>query len=154
MKKGNGSIEERLIRSMEQAVAVSTGKAKATQSYALPLTAREVTAAPAPELNKAAIVKIRSLLNASQKVFADVLNVSIGTVRSWEQGLRVPDGPSKRLLELAYRHPEIILETAQVARPRRAKAHYMKARVSVADRRAGASHRASATPKKAVAGRS
>lgn len=154
MKKSNGSIEGRLIRSMEQAVAISKGKTKAKQSYALPLTARQVTAVPAPELNKAAIVKIRSRLNASQKVFADVLNVSIGTVRSWEQGLRVPDGPSKRLLEVAYLHPQIILQTAQIGEPPRAKPHYLKARGPKVERRREGDRRASTVSKRAIAARS
>lgn len=153
MKKDNESIEARLIRSMEQAVAISKGRAKAKQSYALPLTAREVSVAPAPALTKTAIARIRSRLNASQKVFADVLNVSVGTVRSWEQGLRVPEGPSKRLLEVAYRHPEIILATAKVGGSGRRKATLLKGRIALTNRRSGRDRRAAVVPKKAVGAR-
>ena len=53
---------------------------------------------------------IRRHLGLSQTVFAITLNVSPATVRAWEQGVRVPDGPSRRLLEIADRHPEILLE--------------------------------------------
>lgn len=30
-------------------------------------------------------------------------------VRSWEQGVRTPDGASSRLLDIAERHPEALL---------------------------------------------
>jgi len=46
----------------------------------------------------------------SQAVFATTLNVSLATVRAWEQGTRTPEGPSRRLLEIAERHPQILLE--------------------------------------------
>jgi DNA-binding transcriptional regulator YiaG len=38
-----------------------------------------------------------------------MLNVSPATVRAWEQGVRVPDGPSLRLLEIAERQPAVLL---------------------------------------------
>jgi DNA-binding transcriptional regulator YiaG len=56
---------------------------------------------------------IRNRLGASQERFARALNVSVSSVRAWEQGLRQPDGPTVRLLELADRHPEILMETAR-----------------------------------------
>lgn len=151
MKKDNESIEARLIRSMEQAVAISKGRAKAKQSYTLPLTASEVSVAPARAMTKSEIAKIRNRLNSSQKVFADVLNVSIGTVRSWEQGLRVPEGPSKRLLEVAYRYPEILLETAKVGEPSRRKTRAPKRRSASAERRSGRDRRGTVHKKAARA---
>ena len=51
---------------------------------------------------------IRRLLAFSQHVFAEALNVSVQTVRAWEQGTRTPDGPTLRLLEIAEEHPEVI----------------------------------------------
>jgi predicted RNase H-like HicB family nuclease/DNA-binding XRE family transcriptional regulator len=56
---------------------------------------------------------IRNRLGVSQERFARALNVSVSSVRAWEQGLRQPDGPTVRLLELADRHPEILMETAR-----------------------------------------
>ncbi len=59
---------------------------------------------------------VRERLGLSQPVFARALNVSLGTVRGWEQGARRPDGPTQRLLEVAERHPEAVLEIAALTR--------------------------------------
>jgi DNA-binding transcriptional regulator YiaG len=58
---------------------------------------------------------IRNRLGVSQDRFARALNVSVSSVRAWEQGLRQPEGPTLRLLELADRHPEILMETARAS---------------------------------------
>jgi len=54
-----------------------------------------------------------SSLALSQTVFAKALNVSAETVRSWEQEKRVPEGAALRLLQVADRHPEVILENVE-----------------------------------------
>ncbi|MEX2154551.1 MAG: helix-turn-helix domain-containing protein [Gemmatimonadaceae bacterium] len=108
-KKRTDSIEQRLLQSMGEAVAIARGKKKPSRSYALPLTARTATVVPTPTFTKDDIASIRRQLHLSQQVFADALNVSLGTVRSWEQGARVPEGPSVRLLELAQKHPAAVL---------------------------------------------
>ena len=61
------------------------------------------------------IQDIRRQLNVSQRVFAGMLNVSLTTVRAWEQGARPPDGAAARLLSIAERHPETILEAASLS---------------------------------------
>jgi len=53
--------------------------------------------------------QVRLGLNVSQHVFADLLNVSLATVRSWEQGVRVPDGAARRLLAIAELYPGVIV---------------------------------------------
>lgn len=74
------------------------------------LTAREAEVA-LPDLAEAGeIRRIRAELNVSQRVFAELLNVHVSTVRSWEQGWRVPDGASLRLLTIAKRYPRVLLE--------------------------------------------
>jgi putative transcriptional regulator len=105
------TIDRQLIRSMREAVDIAKGSRKPARAYALPLTARSVSATPAPAYNGRDIAAIRRQLNLSQQVFADALNVSLGTVRSWEQGARVPEGPSVRLLELAQKHPMAVLSS-------------------------------------------
>ena len=47
--------------------------------------------------------RIRASTNASQAVFAAVLNVSKGTVAAWEQGDKEPSGPALKLLDLVER---------------------------------------------------
>ncbi len=56
------------------------------------------------------IVRIRKRLGVSQAVFARVLGVARDTEISWEQGRRRPSGPALRLLEIAERHPEHLVE--------------------------------------------
>lgn len=56
------------------------------------------------------IVRIRKRLGVSQAVFARVLGVARDTEISWEQGRRKPSGPALRLLEIAERHPEHLVE--------------------------------------------
>jgi putative transcriptional regulator len=74
------------------------------------LDARDTAVARPSRYDAARVQRIRRRLDVSQRVFADMLNVSLGTVRSWEQGRRTPDGASMRLLTIAERHPEILLE--------------------------------------------
>jgi len=74
------------------------------------VTARTTPAAPPiPDYRPEQIRKIRRGLDVSQSVFAKALNVSRGAVRSWEQGLREPEGAAKRLIYIAEKHPDILL---------------------------------------------
>ena len=53
--------------------------------------------------------QLRESLQLSQGLFAKVLNVSVNTVRKWEQDERHPSGPSARLLQIAQVRPEYLL---------------------------------------------
>jgi putative transcriptional regulator len=55
---------------------------------------------------------IRERLGLTQEQFAAALCISVSTLRNWEQGRREPSGPAMRLLQIAAKHPEIILEAA------------------------------------------
>ncbi|HEU0012095.1 MAG TPA: helix-turn-helix domain-containing protein [Longimicrobium sp.] len=77
----------------------------------LPVTAREARVAPPPKYQGAEVLRIRKRLGCSQAIFAQLLNVSAETVRSWEQGRREPDGPTLRLLQVADRNPRALLVT-------------------------------------------
>ncbi|HEX8209625.1 MAG TPA: helix-turn-helix domain-containing protein [Longimicrobium sp.] len=54
---------------------------------------------------------IRKRLGLTQDQFAVALCGSVTTLRDWEQGRRDPSGPAMRLLQIAAKHPEIILES-------------------------------------------
>jgi putative transcriptional regulator len=56
------------------------------------------------------IARIRQKLNCSQSVFALMLNISTKTVQAWEQGSREPGDAALKLLTIAKKHPEILLE--------------------------------------------
>jgi putative transcriptional regulator len=58
------------------------------------------------------IIALRSRLHVSQAVFARLLNVSPRTVQAWESNLRRPSDAALKLLQIASRYPEILLEDA------------------------------------------
>jgi putative transcriptional regulator len=64
------------------------------------------------------VVDVRALrrrLGMSQERFASCFHLSVGTVRDWEQGRTVPDGPARVLLKLIEHNPETVLETLQTS---------------------------------------
>jgi len=75
----------------------------------------KVTRIQAPQRPKAMspndIARIRQKLNCSQTVFAMMLNISPKTVQAWEQGSREPGDAALKLLSIAKKHPEVLLET-------------------------------------------
>lgn len=54
------------------------------------------------------ITALRRFLGLSQIKFALTLGISIYTLRNWEQGRRVPEGPALALLRIAARHPRVL----------------------------------------------
>lgn len=74
----------------------------------------KVTRIQAPRPPKAMtpkdIARIRLKLNCSQAVFAMMLNISPKTVQAWEQGSREPGDAALKLLTIAKKHPEVLLE--------------------------------------------
>ena len=73
--------------------------------------ARRIVVDKPPQYDADRVRAIRKRLDVSQALFAEALNVSTSTVRSWEQGQRVPDGPSRRLLEVADRDPAVLFRS-------------------------------------------
>jgi putative transcriptional regulator len=56
------------------------------------------------------VAEARGKTGLTQIEFAEVLNISPRTLQEWEQGRRKPSGPAKALIEIAFRHPEVIRE--------------------------------------------
>ena len=56
------------------------------------------------------IAALRNFVGMTQAEFARALEISIHTLRNWEQGRREPEGPALALLRIAARHPGIIRE--------------------------------------------
>jgi putative transcriptional regulator len=54
------------------------------------------------------VKKIRSDYKLSQNEFAALMGISVKTLRNWEQGRRVPEGPARVLLQVAAKHPDVI----------------------------------------------
>jgi len=55
---------------------------------------------PIKTLSAAQIKRIRKRENVSQGVFAAYLNTGVSTVQKWEQGVKKPNGPSSKLLNM------------------------------------------------------
>ncbi|MGO9273663.1 MAG: helix-turn-helix domain-containing protein [Terriglobia bacterium] len=65
---------------------------------------------PPERITPRKIKAIRCSLNASQPLFALLLNVSPKAVQSWEQGLRRPRAAALKLLAIAKKNPEVLLK--------------------------------------------
>ena len=63
---------------------------------------------PDVQITKSQIQAIRKRMNLSQPVFARLLNVSVSSIRQWEQGKRRPTGSTKVLLELLEKSPHLL----------------------------------------------
>ncbi len=79
-----------------------------------------VTAIPplAKSMPPSRIRKIRVSLRASQPQFARLLNVSTNTVQSWEQGVRRPRQAALKLLMIADRNPQALLDEPSTSQAR------------------------------------
>lgn len=53
--------------------------------------------------------QVRKRLGLSQAAFAHRIDVSLETIRNWEQGKRSPTGPAKALLRMLDKAPELAL---------------------------------------------
>lgn len=82
-----------LVKSVRQAGRIRRKKARPS---------RATTFRPAD------VRAIRDSLNKSQTEFAMMIGVSVATLRNWEQGRRVPDGPAQALLRVAAQNPEAV----------------------------------------------
>jgi len=99
-KKKNKSSKE------EQRTPATTGAEKS----GIKLDLRSVELPARPRLMKPADIRaLRESLNASQSLFARLLNVSSNAVESWEQGIREPRQATLKLLHIARKNPDILL---------------------------------------------
>lgn len=60
-------------------------------------------------LDAADVRSIRDQLSVTQEEFALMIGVSVATLRNWEQGRRVPDGPAQALLRVAASNPRAVV---------------------------------------------
>ena len=103
------NVGDMIIQGLKDAIAFERGELKARVSIR-ETTAREAEVDAPPRYGNERIRATRLKMGYSQPIFAKALNVSTQTVKAWEQGTRVPDGPTRRLLEIAEEAPEILRE--------------------------------------------
>ena len=59
------------------------------------------------------IAALRRFVRLTQEQFAQAMGISVHTLRNWEQGRRMPDGPAIALLRIAAKHPRILRENLE-----------------------------------------
>jgi putative transcriptional regulator len=64
-------------------------------------------------LDRLDIKRIREGYHLTQEQFAAMLGISVRTLRNWEQGRRVPEGPAMVLLRVAEKHPDAVLDAVK-----------------------------------------
>ncbi len=62
---------------------------------------------------EALALTVRRKMGVSQDRLAEILGISAGTLRSWEQGRRRPTGAAQLLLRVAAAHPRIVRNAAR-----------------------------------------
>lgn len=86
---------ERLMSSTKEAKKIINGQKKPSRKFFIE--------EPNPK-------DIRVKLSLTQEKFATLMNISVHTLRNWEQGRRHPEGPARVLLNVVNNHPEILME--------------------------------------------
>lgn len=77
---------------------------------------REMKAGKAARATQVApneVAAARMKTGLSQAQFAKALHISARTLQEWEQGRRHPSGAAQALIQIAFRHPEVIAETLE-----------------------------------------
>src|SRR5262249_34568704 len=82
-----------LVESVREGAAILKGKAKPSRTFGI---------------NGADIKQVRINYQLSQAEFAALLGISVGTLRNWEQGRRMPEGPARMLLQVAAKYPDAV----------------------------------------------
>jgi putative transcriptional regulator len=66
-------------------------------------------------VNAAQVRAVRAATGLSQAQFARLIEVNVGTLRNWEQGLRTPTGPARALLKALKNRPAAVVKALQAA---------------------------------------
>jgi putative transcriptional regulator len=91
-----------IIRGLEQALAFANGTAK-KGTYVVHIP---------PEID---VKAIRGRLGLTQRQFAARFGFNITTLRHWEQGRRVPEGPTGAYLMVIDREPKAVEKALRIA---------------------------------------
>lgn len=90
-----------LVDSVKEGGAILRGEKEAARSF---------------KYDSLDIKRIREKYELTQEQFAAMLGISVRTLRNWEQGRRVPEGPAMVLLRVADRHPQAVLDAVRSMR--------------------------------------
>lgn len=87
--------EHSILKGIEDAIAIGTGTKKPAHIHKI-------------ELPHVDVKSVRGRTGLSQPNFANMVGVSVSTLRNWEQGRRTPEGPAKVLLAMVNKDPTIV----------------------------------------------
>ena len=85
---------QNLVISIRQAGAIRRGKRRPSRAF---------------DFKPEDVRAVRQSLEKSQTEFALLIGVSVATLRNWEQGRRVPEGPARALLRVAAANPRAVI---------------------------------------------
>jgi putative transcriptional regulator len=105
-KKGKKKDKKKNKRKEDQRTPAAASAEK--NETRLDLRSVEIPGRPKP-MKPAEIRSLREGLNASQALFARLLNVSSNAVESWEQGIREPRQATLKLLYIVRKNPNALL---------------------------------------------
>ena len=89
------ALFERLTQSMVQMNEIAEGPRQPSRTF---------------HIDAMKIKEIRQSSGLSQTRFADLISVSVDTLRNWEQGRRSPTGPAKALLRAIANDPKHVIQ--------------------------------------------
>lgn len=88
------ALFERLTESMTQMNEIVEGTRQSSRTF---------------HIDAMKIKEIRQASGLSQTKFANLISVSVDTLRNWEQGRRSPTGPAKALLRAIANDPQHVI---------------------------------------------
>jgi putative transcriptional regulator len=92
MKK---EVFDELLASIEQGGQILRGKSLSTRAF---------------RVDEPDVPAIRRHLRLTQERFAELLGISLATLRNWEQGRRKPEGAARVLLRVVAKNPKAVLD--------------------------------------------
>jgi putative transcriptional regulator len=96
------NVAESIRRGLEEALAYAEGAADESR-YGVHIP------------HEIDVKAIRSKLGMSQQAFAGHFGFSVNTLRHWEQGRRIPEGPTRAYLLVIDRDPGAVQRALRVA---------------------------------------
>jgi putative transcriptional regulator len=99
-----GSTFDEISAALSEAIEHAEGK-RTLRTTSLP---RPPKALSGPEIRR-----LRTKMKLSQALFARCLNISVKTVQAWEQGTGRPTGAGLKLLDIARKNPDLLLENCR-----------------------------------------
>ena len=87
------ALFERLTQSIAQMNEIAEGQREPSRTF---------------QIDAMKIKEIRQASGLSQSKFANLISVSVDTLRNWEQGRRYPTGPAATLIRILDAHPSLI----------------------------------------------